>query len=66
MGLGANSDILAHFIGLGVGLFVGFLPGRRQLQWGVPPGLGEAIAVFGTWGFFILVWLRALGKLALL
>lgn len=66
MGLGENSDIFAHFFGLALGFAAGFVPSRKQLQWGSPPRLGDWTAILGTYAFFGLVWLRALDKLPLL
>lgn len=62
-GLSENSDILAHFYGLAAGWLAGFLPSRRQLQWGSPLNLSDALIALGTLGFFVLVWLKALGQL---
>ena len=65
LGLGENADILAHFFGLGAGLLAGFLPSRRRLQWGSPFTLADGTMALGCYGFFALVWLKALGRLPL-
>ena len=59
MGLGHHSDILAHFYGLGAGLAVGFLPSKRQLQWGSPIDKRDGWILLSTYTFFVYVWLRA-------
>ena len=65
MGLGENSDIFAHFIGLAFGAVAGFVPRKRELQWGRPTGLVDVLIAGGVYAFFVLVWMRALGQLPL-
>jgi membrane associated rhomboid family serine protease len=61
MGLGENSDILAHFYGFAWGIIAGLLPRRRNIQglkviW----GLSDWMAVVCVVAWITLCWQRAL------
>jgi membrane associated rhomboid family serine protease len=60
LGLGENSDILAHFYGFILGLFCGFIPRQKNLLWGTPLQIKDGV-LFGIYfGVFGIVWKVAL------
>ena len=59
LGIGEKSDILGHFYGFALGIFVGFLPRKKFLLWGRKPTPADFFLWILYFAIFLIAWFRA-------